>query len=248
MSAAIATLVKSWLEPALGFLYPEVCQICEANRATAEVGYVCGACAAKVAVIAPPYCAQCGRPFPGEITGEFVCSQCREAKLHFVQARSAVVFEGVVQTIIHRYKYNRAMWFEPFLANLLVTVAQPALAGGRWDYLVPAPLHRLKLREREFNQAERLAARLGRACGIPLNTKLIERVENTPSQTRMTREERAANVRRAFAVRPGATLAGARVVVVDDVMTTGATVNACARVLRQAGAAEVGVWTLARGM
>jgi ComF family protein len=248
MPAALANHAKSLLEALLGFFYPEVCQLCGQNRATAAEGYVCAACAAQVKPVQPPWCECCGRPFPGQMAGPFVCGVCRETRLYFTSARSAVLFDGVAREIIHRYKYQQARWFESYLAERLVAVAAPALAGGGWDFLVPVPLHRVKLREREFNQAERLAARLSRATGIPLNAALLERVQNTPSQTRMTRDERAANVRNAFAIRKSAAVAGARLVLVDDVMTTGATVNACARILRRAGAGEVQVWTLSRGM
>jgi ComF family protein len=109
-------------------------------------------------------------------------------------------------------------------------------------------LHPLKLREREFNQAGRLAAHLARAVSIPLNEKILRRVNPTATQTLLTREQRAVNMKNAFAVRPGARLAGKRIVLVDDVFTTGATTSACAQALRGAGAAEVCVWTVARGL
>jgi len=110
------------------------------------------------------------------------------------------------------------------------------------------PLHSLKEREREFNQSEILARHLSAATGIPLNAKLLRRVASTLTQTLLTREQRAANMRGAFAVRSGIKFNGERVVLVDDVFTTGATTNACALALRTAGAGEVCVWTVARGL
>jgi len=168
--------------------------------------------------------------------------------LHFSAARSAVVARGAVREIIHRYKYQRALWFEPFLAGLLLREIMPALRGQRWDLIVPVPLHPLKLREREFNQAERLAVHLGKAASIPVNKKLLRRVRFTNTQTRLTRPERAANMRGAFAMRGSARLDGERVILVDDVFTTGATTSACAQTLLAAGADEVCVWTVARGI
>ena len=169
-------------------------------------------------------------------------------ELHFVSARSAVVARGIVRETIHRFKYQRALWFEPFLADLLVREAKPALREQHWDFIVPVPLYPLKQREREFNQAERLAAHLSAATGIPLKTKLLRRVVPTATQTLLTREQRAANMRGAFLADRGARLDGERIVLVDDVFTTGATTSACAKALRAAGAGEVCVWTVARGL
>jgi ComF family protein len=169
-------------------------------------------------------------------------------ELHFTAARSAVVARTVVLEAIHRFKYQRALWFENFLADLFLREAVPVLRGQGWDFIVPVPLHSLKQREREFNQAEILARHLSAATRIPLNTTLLRRVTFTMTQTRLTKQQRAANMRGAFAIRPGVKLEGERVVLVDDVFTTGATTNACAQVLRTAGAGEVCVWTVARGL
>jgi ComF family protein len=176
----------------------------------------------------------------------FQCANCQEVALHFRSARSAVVANRLMLDVIHRYKYSRSLWFEPFLAGLLIAGAAPALAAERWDFIVPVPLYPVKKREREFNQAERLAARLGRAVKIPVNAGLLRRVKPTTTQTRLTREQRAANVHQAFAYCGGKKLTGEKIVLVDDVLTTGATTNACALALRRAGAGEICVWTVAR--
>ena len=240
--------LKSWLDTGLGFFYPPNCQMCGTERATPAEGYICENCWRRVRFIQPPFCERCGLPYAGEITTVFECSNCREMDLHFRWARAAVAAEGMVLDVIHRYKYRRALWFEPFLADLLIRQAVPVLQCEKWDLLIPVPLHPLKKREREFNQAERLACRLGAASGIPVNSRLIQRVAPTRTQALLTRAERAANVRGAFAARPGCRLNGERVILLDDVLTTGATTSACARALREAGAGEVAVWTVARGL
>jgi ComF family protein len=150
--------------------------------------------------------------------------------------------------VILRYKYQRQLWFEPFLTRCLLRRAVPELARLKPSLVVPVPLHPVKEREREFNQATRLAAPLAAALGIPLNVRLLQRVSYTVTQTRLSRAGRAQNMHGVFAVRPGVRLSGQVVVLVDDVFTTGATTNACAKVLRAAGAAEVWVWTVARGI
>jgi competence protein ComFC len=240
--------IRTWLDAGLAFLYPEVCQICTAERAGAAEGFVGPNCWQKVHFIKPPFCERCGLPFEGELTTPFECSNCRDMHLHFRSARSAVAASGPVLEAIHRYKYQRALWFEPFLADLLIRAAQPELRNEKWDWIVPVPLHPTKKREREFNQAERLARPLSRATGIPVNDRLIRRVKPTRTQTLLTRQERATNVRAAFAPRGRPRLDGRRVVLLDDVFTTGATTSACAKVLRSAGAGEVCVWTVARGL
>jgi ComF family protein len=243
-----ATSLQTWINVGLGFLYPEICQLCGEQRATAKEGFVCRRCWSHVRFIKPPFCERCGLPFEGDLTTPFECSNCREMELHFSAARSAVVARGAVREIIHRYKYQRALWFEPFLAGLLLRETVPALRGQNWDLIVPVPLHPLKQREREFNQAERLAIHLGAAANIRVNKKLLRRVVFTSTQTRLTRPQRAANMRGAFAMRDGARLDGERVILVDDVFTTGATTSACAQALLAAGADDVCVWTVARGV
>lgn len=242
---------KEWLDAALNLLYPAVCRICEKQRATRDEGYVCQSCWSGkegVRFIMEPFCRRCGMPFEGEITVQFECSNCRDSHFHFSSARSAVVAKGVVLEVIHRYKYSNQIWFEPFLADLLVRQALPVLRCERWDLIVPVPLHPVKHREREFNQAEQLGRHLSRASGAPMNKNLLRRVQSTRTQTKLTKAERAANVQNAFAMKRGKKLNGEKVILVDDVFTTGATTSACAKVLRQAGARDVCVWTVARGV
>jgi len=240
--------LRSWLDAGLGLLYPEVCQLCKAEPAGMREGYVGSQCWSQVRFIRPPFCSRCGLPFAGDLSSTFVCTNCNEMELHFTSARSAVAAKSVVLEVIHRFKYSRALWFENFLADLLVREAAPALRGQGWNLLVPVPLHPLKEREREFNQSALLARHLSRALGLPCEEKLLRRTKPTVTQTHLKREARAANMRSAFQVRAGAGLAGRRLVLVDDVFTTGATTNDCARALRDAGAAEVCVWTVARGV
>ncbi|MEK7707218.1 MAG: ComF family protein [Verrucomicrobiota bacterium] len=245
---AIFPAVRSWRDTGLAFIYPEVWQFCSKQRAEPEDGLVCSRCWSQVRFIKPPCCERCGLPFEGDLTTPFECANCREMELHFTAARSAAVASGVVLEAIHRYKYQRALWFEPFLADLLVREAGPALREQKWNCLVPVPLHPTKKREREFNQAERLAQRLSDATDIPVKTHWLRRILPTSTQTRLTREQRAANMRGAFALANGGRLHGERIVLLDDVFTTGATTSACAKVLQAAGAGEVCVWTVARGM
>ncbi len=124
---AFAASFQKWLDAGLGFFYPEVCRLCEADTATALDGFVGARCRSQARFIRPPFCERCGLPFAGDITTPFECANCREMELCFSSARSAVVARGVVLEAIHRFKYHRQLWFEHFLAGLFLREAVPAL-------------------------------------------------------------------------------------------------------------------------
>src|ERR1051326_9555660 len=143
--------LRTLFNSGLGLLYPEWCQLCDSARATLEQSFVCASCRDAVRFVEPPLCSRCGLPFDGAITQSFECSNCCATDWDFHSARSAVIARDQILEIIHRYKYQRALWFEPFLAELLIQRAQPELGPQHWDWLVPVPLHPTKQREREFN-------------------------------------------------------------------------------------------------
>ena len=244
---ALKRWLTDWSESWLGRLYPEVCQVCHEQRASAAEGFLCEGCRNQVEWIDHPYCDRCGTPFEGEITTRFTCSNCQELDLHFRSARAAIHLKGPGQRVILDYKYRHGLWFEQLLGEWLVVRALEDVRREDWDWIVPVPLHWWKARQRSFNQAERLGRMLSKATGIPLNTRLLRRNRATGTQTRLNRDEREENMKRAFEYRPRERLAGQRILLVDDVLTTGATASACAKVLRKNGASVVDVWTVARG-
>lgn len=249
---AWAEVAREYWEAFLGLFYPNVCQVCGEGDAGKPEGYVCKRCRSRpdgIQFITEPFCKVCGLPFEGEITTTgFECGNCRDERLHFHSARAAVRFSGLVREVLLKYKYNQAAWFEPFLGDLLLREALPALQREAYDLLVPIPLHWRKRQQRSFNQAETLARVLSKATGIPVHKRLLRRVQPTETQTRLTRAQRAANVQRAFAWRGKQPLKGEKIVLLDDVLTTGATANACAKLLMANGAGRVDVWTVARGI
>ena len=148
---------------------------------------------------------------------------------------------------IHRFKYQQALWFEPLFDRLFRDGAVEPIRDWSGDCLVPVPLHPVRLRERGFNQAEQLCRNLSRVTGLKLENRAVKRTRVTQTQTLLSRGERLANMHGAFE-QDKVNLNGKRVVLVDDVLTTGATTSDCARACKKAGAAEVCVWTLARGL
>lgn len=229
----------------LAVFYPEVCCLCEKRKATPAEHFVCKQCAQQIEFVGTPICERCGRTIEGEASVAFECSNCRSMDLYYHSARSVLKARGPILKAIHLYKYSRAMWLEPFLTSPFVEGALPSLEGLGLSKVIPVPLFPAKARERGFNQAERLAKALSEALSIPLNCDAVKRPIPTPTQTSLGRDERQANVRGAFSAR-GKSLKGLSIVLVDDVFTTGATANECARALKKAGAAEVRVWTLGR--
>ncbi len=244
----VSLQLAEWLNAGLAFFYPEICQLCGNQRARPSDGYICGTCRGKVHWIERPFCERCGRPVEGAISAAFECGTCLDDPPNFTWARAAATTDGPVLEAIHKYKYHHGLWAEPFLAGLLLERSVEELKGDSWDWFVPVPLYPTRQRAREFNQAERLARRLAAATGVPVNTHLIQRLRDTQTQTRLSREERRENVLHAFGLRKRVRLNGERILLIDDVFTTGATTDACARVLRRGGAGDVCVWTVARGV
>jgi competence protein ComFC len=232
------------IEALISLFYPPICTICAADVGPSE--YLCGDCNAKVARIVPPFCETCSEPFPGAITDPFTCANCGHRKLYFETAVAAYRSRGVVRRVIHDFKYNRQIHLRHVVAQWLADALDDVrLRGRRFDRLVPVPLHPTRRRERGFNQADLLAELLSRRTSIPLQP-VLQRIRYTKTQTAFDRAERMENLRNAFRLRKNATVQGYRVLLIDDVLTTGSTLSECARVLKVAGAVSVHAATAAR--
>lgn len=229
----------------LDLIWPRSCHHC---GKPAEAGhFLCWDCLADLTYVQPPFCSRCGDPVPGRIDHEYVCGFCSRQPPHFDLARSAVRYAGPVGWAIRSVKYHQAMWLLPDLTALLIACWDTHYDLLSFDALCYVPLHHVKQRERGFNQAEWLARNLSHEKQIPIIKQALRRVRDLGSQTHLTAAERSANVAGAFAVKVPRRLENKRLLLIDDVMTTGATVSECARVLMKAGAASVHVLTVARG-
>jgi len=232
------------LRALVSLFYPPSCALCAVSIEWAE--YLCQACQAKAPRIKPPFCETCSEPFPGAITERFSCANCAHRVLHFESAVAAYRSRGVVRKIIHDFKYGQQVHLRhPVASWLWETLADPRLDGRRIDLVVPVPLHPARKRERGFNQAELLAELLSARAGLAMRTSL-ERIRYTTTQTVFDRAERMENLHNAFRLRKKADVRGLRVLLIDDVLTTGSTLSECARVLKAGGALSVHAATAAR--
>jgi ComF family protein len=224
--------------------YPATCAVCSADVGGHE--YLCENCRSRAPRINPPFCAKCSEPFSGAITQTFTCANCAHRTLHFDSAVAAYRSRGMVRKLVHEFKYGRHRHLRhPLAAWLAEAMNDPRLAGRRFDLIVAVPLHPARQRERGFNQAELLAELLGTRTAIPLRPTL-ERIRYTKTQTAYDRAERMENLHDAFRLRKNADVRGLRVLLIDDVLTTGSTLSECARVLKEAGAISVHAATAAR--
>jgi ComF family protein len=231
---------------ALGLVYPPHCAACGA--ATPLETQLCEACAKGARRIVAPFCRGCSEPFTGAISADFLCAECHQRDFQFDCAVSAWRAVGVVREFILRFKYERHFYLRHPLTDWLAAgLEDERLRDPAPEVLVPVPLHSARQRHREFNQAQVLAELLSERCGIPVLEALV-RTRYTSTQTLHDRAERLENLRGAFAPKPGASVSGRYLLLIDDVFTTGSTVEECARVLRQAGAASIRVLTIARAI
>ncbi|MDH3346433.1 MAG: ComF family protein [Kiritimatiellaceae bacterium] len=230
----------------LDFIYPRNCIHCGVSMPE-PLRYMCWDCLADLSMVEPPFCACCGDPVAGDVQHNFVCFSCSREKPHFDAARSATRYDGAVGEALRALKYESGIWTVPDLVELLYACVQAEYLNVSFDWITAVPLYSVRRRARGYNQSALLASALARRMRIPIKERRIRRIRPTVSQTGLTAPQRAANVSNAFRVGVFSRFQGDRVLLVDDVMTTGATVNACAGALKKGGAASVHVVTVARG-
>jgi ComF family protein len=196
--------------------------------------------------IEDPCCERCGRPFPYDVGASMICSACVADEPAFERARAPLAYNDALARMLIQFKWGDRLDGVPSFARWMARAGAELIEDA--DFIASVPLHRLRLFSRRFNQSALLAQELGRQTGLPVHVDLLTRTRRTALQKGKNPRERRRNVRGAFAVRPAcdAPLKGAHILLVDDVMTTGATVDACSKTLKKAGAARVDVVTVAR--
>jgi ComF family protein len=222
-------------------IYPPACPSCRA-RVDAE-GNFCPSCFAKLRMIDTPLCDCCGIPFTLQLEASMRCPSCLSDPPDFDVARSALVYDAVSAPLVTALKFHDQWAGLSRYVQMMLRIGKPLTEGA--DMVVPVPLHWRRLWRRRFNQSALLAFGISKLTGLPCETDILRRVHYTKPQMRLDRAARLRNVTRAFHA-SDAKLRDKTILLVDDVVTTGATVNACARALKKAGAREVRVLALAR--
>ncbi|MGH6871864.1 MAG: ComF family protein [Rhizomicrobium sp.] len=227
----------------LDLVYPPLCAIC--RRPVSEAHALCAACWSGIAFLDGPACACCGAPFEIDPGPDTLCAACHAEPPAFERALSVLRYDDASKKPILALKRADRHDLVPAFARWLERAGRDLLAET--DLLVPVPLHRRRLWQRRYNQAALLALKLGKLTGKPADPLALTRIKPTPSQGEMpSAKARRRNVRGAFKVVDRKAVAGRSVLLIDDVFTTGATVSACARALKRAGARKVLVLTVAR--
>jgi ComF family protein len=230
-------------------VFPPYCVSC---RAIVESGqafrHLCARCVAQLDFVQAPHCTTCGHPFYGEMAGERMCPHCAELRPAFREGRTALLFKGPARALVIELKYRRGLHVVSDVAAIF-RLSPALLDFVRGAILVPVPLHPRKQRERKFNQSALIARELAGAAGGSTRVEaVLRRVIDTESQTTFDRRTRRANLKNAFALSQNVNLApGQHYILIDDVFTTGSTLNSCSLVLRRAGCLNLDVVTFGHG-
>ncbi|OGP54459.1 MAG: hypothetical protein A2Y65_09770 [Deltaproteobacteria bacterium RBG_13_52_11] len=233
----------------LNLIFPPVCPICQAPfGGQGEDLIICPDCQKAIRPVRPPYCPCCGLPYPTGDGEGHLCGPCLKEKWYFEVHRTCALYEGALKEAIHRFKYGGVFPLVRVFGDLLQPPLQTLIEDYPVDVMVPVPLHIRRLRERGFNQALLLVRELSKRTGIPYEERALAKIKDTPVQIALKKRERRKNLKGAFQVKDQEAIKGKAVVLVDDVYTTGATVNECSRTLLEGGAGKVAILTVARAI
>lgn len=241
-------MLRGLLKGLTDLIYPNCCLACK-NRIKpcgAEQDFICASCRDKIEMNLPPFCACCGRRLSKDNLVKNICSGCLKTRFHFDRAFSPCKYSGTIKKLIHEFKYaGRDYLGQSFGSIMNSFIKEYALPIEYVDFIIPIPLHNSRLREREFNQAQILSEQVGKEFNKKVLPGVLIRNKATKTQTELNPEERRLNVEKSFYVTKPALVKNRNLLLIDDVLTTGATSSEAARSLKESGAGIVFVMTLA---
>lgn len=237
--------VRAEVNGLFDFFLPPACPLCGIElAANIHPSQLCYRCLGEIVPIRSPRCPRCSLPYPTENGTDHLCESCLRLEPTFAWVTALGLYGGALRTAIHRFKYQEAIFLDRPLGLLLAAAVTAERPDFRPDLLLPVPLHGTRLRRRTYNQALLLARRLGRNWRVPVPPRLLVRSRPTAPQQGLVLEARRRNLRGAFSLT--SEVKGKKILLIDDVLTTGATADECCRVLRDGGAGEIGVAVLGR--
>jgi ComF family protein len=240
--------LKSILTGLADIIFPPKCLTCNVIPDHQETFSICPSCWSKIKFITSPICPCCGIPFTGTDEPDHLCGDCIVSKPAFSSARAVGHYEATILDAVHSFKYGRKIATGKLLGRFMATYTYPAFNILDYTLIMPVPLHPRRLKERGFNQSVILAREIAERHQIPLDFMTLKRDIYTEPQINLGKNERASNVRGAFDVRDPGKISNRKIILVDDVYTTGSTVKECSRILMKKGAASVAVMSLARAV
>lgn len=240
-------MIRRLIEGLVDIIYPKRCLACKNKLSEASIdGLICAQCWSKIKKNTPPFCHCCGRRLDKTGFAKNICLQCQKMQLHFDRAFSPCVYDGTIRELIHEFKYGAKDYLGAPLSRLMIEfVKEYNLPMQMLDYVIPVPLHKSRLREREFNQAQVLSKFIAAEFKKELLSDVLWRHRQTRTQADLEMEQRLLNVKDSFSVTNHDRIKGKNLLLVDDVLTTGATSSEAAYALKNAGANIVFVLTLA---
>jgi len=243
----IKAMLAGVLKGLRNLIYPKTCLACRKKIPEQQKqDFICSSCEKSIEKNLPPFCVSCGRKLEKRSLNKNICLSCAKKDLHFDRAFSPCVYTGVVKKLIHEFKYKGKDYLKkPLSAMMSDFIKEYGLPINDLDLIVPVPLHSSKTREREFNQAHLLADCLGETFHKEVAANALKRHKQTKTQATLKEDLRFLNVKESFSVQDPQAIMDKRILLVDDVLTTGATSSEAARALKNAGAGLVFVITLA---
>lgn len=226
-------------------VYPPYCTICGKKIITKEFNPLCPECIGKIKWNLPPFCSICGRNTVIELFPINICLECKKQHHFFDRAWSVSLYEGIMRECIHKFKYERRFELIYFFERILEEFIKKFINIGIFDYIFPIPLHPKKLREREFNQALLIAEPIAKKFKKKILLRNIYRKKYTLPQSELKAEDRRKNIKGAFVIKNTRQIVNKNIFIIDDILTTGATVDECAKLFKESGANIIEVLTIA---